>query len=88
MPPDIPPPWEIPPTPWSVRHHDTTDVYQIVDASDDHVATIGLFTVAAMRHAVACVNLLAGVDPEAFPAIRDWLKSQGIAPMEDSPDAP
>jgi hypothetical protein len=84
MPPDIPPP----PIPWSIRHNEPTDVYQLVDASDGHVANVGLFAVPAIRHAVACVNLLAGVDPEAFPVVRDWLKSQGLAPMEDAPDAP
>ena len=38
----------------------------------------------AAGHIAACVNVLAGVDPEDFPVIRDWLKSQGLAPMECS----
>lgn len=32
-------------------------------------------------HIAACLNLLDGVPPEAFPAIEDWLKERGFKPM-------
>jgi hypothetical protein len=81
MPDDIaPPPWRINDT--GYYHYPV-----VLGANNATVAWIFVAHRPSWEYIIARVNLLAGVDPEAFPAICDWLKSQGLAQTEDSPDA-
>jgi hypothetical protein len=80
-------PDDIPPTPWTVRETVNPGYPIVAGLAGETVAWIYGVDLPLWEYVIACVNLLAGVDPEAFPAIRDWLMSQGLAPMEDSLDA-
>ena len=87
------------PGPWTIEPPRNGFSYRRILASDGRrIAAVyaryhdedGLQHMPQMANAqriVDCTNLLDGVDPDAFPAIEDWLKERGLKPMgEPEPD--